>query len=136
MRLVAIAALLLLTRCPAATAPRDDVRVLGAIAGYNQDDPRIRITTAPGVATVTVTTYGGGCHRKGETEVQLRGRKAVITPYDYTAPPGSVCTQPLLAFQHVATLDFGAPGGAHIVVHGMDDRQGKEITVERTVTIP
>ena len=38
-------------------------RVLGAIAGYNADDPRIEIVTAPGSATVRVTTLAAASPR-------------------------------------------------------------------------
>ena len=126
---------LLLACASSATGP-DEVRVLGAIAGYNTDDPRIEIVAAPGSATVRVTTYGGGCHSKGETEVVLRRREAVITPYDYTAPPGTICTLQLLSFSHETTIDFDSSGPVRIVIRGADHRHRRTITVERSVVIP
>lgn len=127
---------ILLLACSSAATSPDEVRVLGAIAGYNADDPRIDIVTAPGSATVRVTTYGGGCHTKGETEVLLRRREAVITPYDYTAPAGTICTLQLVWFSHETTIDFESSGPARIVVRGADHRQRGTITVERAVVIP
>ena len=137
MRSISIALSTLLLGCSSPLTEPDDGRVLGAIAGYNTDDPRIEIMTTPGSATVKVTTYGAGCHSKGETEVQLRGREAMITPYDYVVtPPGMGCTRQLLSFVHEATIKLGVSGPARILVRGVDDRRGETITVERTVVIP
>lgn len=138
MRSITIVLSTLLLGCSSPLTESDDGRVLGAIAGYHKDDPQIEIMTAPGSATVKVTTYGGGCHSKGETEVQLRGREAVVTPYDYlVAPPGTACTLQLISFVHEATINFGTTGPAQILVRGVDRRRrGETITVERTVVIP
>jgi hypothetical protein len=120
----------------------DRVRVLGEIAGYNQDDPRITVVASGRTVLVEVTTYGGGCHSKGETEVSRSGMTADVVPYDYTAPPGTVCTQPLLSFRHTAAIEFDRAGTATIRVRGVDRRTksaqnmtGSEIVVERTVVL-
>lgn len=136
MRLTSCVLLALLTACSSSATSPDDVRVLGAIAGYNSNDPQIDIVTAPGSATVRVTTYGGGCHSKGDTEVLVRGREAVIIPYDYSAQPGTVCTLQLVSFAHEATIAFGTSGPARILIRGADDRNRRTITVERSVVIP
>jgi hypothetical protein len=120
----------------------DRVRVLGEIAGYNQDDPRISVVASGRTVMVEVTTYGGGCHSKGETEVSRSGMTADVVPYDYTAPPGTVCTQQLLSFRHTAAIDFPGSGTATIRVRGIDRRTksaqnmtGSQIVVERTVVL-
>jgi hypothetical protein len=115
--------------CSSATALESpSVRVLGAIAGYH---------------SVRITTYGGGCHRAGEIEVEVQGLEAVITPYDYTAPPGSPCTRQLIMLEHEARVSFGQRGTARIIVVGIDHRQlsttntvGDTLRVERTLEIP
>ena len=136
MRSAALVLFTLLLGCSSSITEPDDGRVLGAIAGYNHDDPRIEIMTVPGSATVKVTTYGGGCHRKGETEIQVRGREEMVTPYDYAGPRGAICTLQLVSFVHEATVAFGTSGSARILVRGADHRRGETITLERTVVIP
>ncbi|HSJ08862.1 MAG TPA: hypothetical protein VK928_03090 [Longimicrobiales bacterium] len=151
MRITAILALALLGACSSSTDPLDDggvpgpdglVRVMGEIKGYNQGDPHIRIDASGRDVTVRVTSYGGGCHRKGDTVVKVDGLVADITPYDRTAPPGTMCTQPLLSFEHVATVRFDRTGGARIRVHGIDasarhagNMRGEEIVVEQVVPV-
>jgi hypothetical protein len=120
----------------------DRVRVLGAIKGYNQDDPRIAVSASGRTVTVTVTTYGAGCHSRGKTEVSVAGLVAEIVPWDYTAPAGTPCTMQLLSFTHTATIPFASAGTATIRVRGIDaatrhagNMAGTEITVERTVQL-
>ncbi len=119
--------------------PDGRVRVLGSIKGYNEGDPRIGVSVDGRNVTVSVTTYGGGCHSKGETEVRVQGMVADIMPYDYTAPPGTVCTQPLLSFGHTVTVRFEAAGTARIRIHGIDAQangwQGRQIVVEKTTVV-
>lgn len=119
--------------------PAGRVRVLGSIIGYNRDDPRISIVQNGRTVSVSVTTYGGGCHSGGETVVQVSGLFVDITPYDFTATTGTVCTQPLLSFVHEATVRFDVVGTAHIRIHGVDARAnnwaGKQVVVERTVAV-
>jgi hypothetical protein len=123
-------------------AGTDRVRMLGAIAGYNNDDPRITIAATGRTVVVEVTTYGGGCHSRGETEVSRTGMTAEIVPYDYTAPPGTPCTMQLLSFRHTAAIEFDQAGTATIRVRGIDgssrsaqDVGGTEIVVERKVVL-
>lgn len=139
MRSITFAAVTLLLGCSSATQP-DETRVLGAIAGYNQDDPRIEIVPGTASVTVRVTTYGNGCYGEGPTEVDVRGREAVILPYDYTAPPGTPCFDILNSFSHEAIVRFDGPGAARILVRGIDgstasarNPRGDTITVERVV---
>jgi len=126
------------------TLPTDPnrVRVMGAIAGFNNDDPQITIVPQNANVLVKVITYGDGCLSKGETVVTVEGSVATITPYDYTASAG-VCTQQLVSFSHTATVDFrGAKGAATIRVQGLDqsrasldNQRGVPVTVERTITL-
>ncbi len=144
--LLAFSALLL--GCAAIGTETDDgtrpdaVRVMGEIKGYNNDDPRIEIVPGTRSALVRVTTYGGGCHSRGDTEVRVDGMVATVTPYDYTAPPGTVCTQPLISFIHEANISFPSSGTALIRVRGIDrstrsaqNMIGDTITVERSVEV-
>ena len=141
MRWTGAGLLMLVVACSTVAEP-DRVRVLGAIAGYNNDDPRIEVV--PGAdrsVTVRVTTYGDGCYTEGETEVLVQGASALVTPYDYTAPPGTACTRILRSFAHEAVVHFAAgTDTARVVVRGVDRRQasaanpnGDTIRVERVV---
>jgi hypothetical protein len=134
MRSALLLLMAILPRCSSGTEPEGE-RSMGAITGYNSDDPRIEIVTAPGRAVVRVTTYGGGCHSKGDTDVRVDQMTAVVTPFDYV-PRGEVaCTQQLVSFLHEATVSFARSGSARILVRGLDIR-GDTVTVERRVEIP
>jgi hypothetical protein len=118
------------------------VTVLGAIKGYNNDDPRIDVQVNGRTVEVTVSTYGGGCHRLGATETQVVGMSALVVPFDHTAPPGTPCTRQLVEMRHRATLGFASAGTARIRVRGIDastrhggNMAGDTIEVERTVTL-
>jgi hypothetical protein len=84
---------------------------------------------------VQVTTYGGGCHRKGEVEVEVDGMAAQISPYDYVlVQAGMACADILHVFTHDVAVDFGGSGEARITIRGTDIR-GEEIRVQRVVRI-
>jgi hypothetical protein len=129
-----------------ATSPEDAnrVRVVGAIAGFNDNDPHISIVRQNANVLVRITTYGDGCFSKGETEVTVDGMVATITPYDYTEPESAVCTMQLVTFKHETTVDFrDGKGEALIRIHGLDpsratvdNRRGEPIVVERRLVIP
>jgi hypothetical protein len=118
-----VAALLAVTTaaCGSPTVS-DRVRALGEIAGYNSDDPKIDVRQSGRTVEVEVVTYGGGCHEAGETEVLVDGLTATISPYDYTAYPGTSCTRELRTFVHRATVQFAAAGAARVRVRGLDVR--------------
>jgi hypothetical protein len=122
--------------------PQGRVRVVGAIKGYNQDDPRIEVSTQGRIVRLAVTTYGGGCHAQGETQVVVSGLTADVTPYDYTAPSATICTAQLVSFRHDVVISFDRGGTAVIRVHGIDagtrtaqNPEGTKIVVERRVEL-
>jgi hypothetical protein len=120
--------------CTPTTQPVE-MRVLGSIAGYNLDDPRIEIHGGVRSALVRVTTYGGGCHRKGEVDVHVDGLVAEVAPYDYVlVGEGVVCTDILLTFQHEVTLDFKESGEAEIIVIGLN-LHDDTVRVQRLVNV-
>lgn len=126
--------------CSSILNPVGQERVIGAIAGFNQNDPRIEVpgTVARGQQfQVEVTTYGSGCTSKGETEVRIQGLSAVITPYAFEKSGGRkvVCPDILNAFRHVATVRFEQPGTARVVVQGRQQPSGEVIAAERTVVV-
>ncbi len=117
-------------------AAGDRVRVLGTIVFGKESE----ITLLPQGRTVSVSisTFGPGCYRKGETEVSVQGLEAVVTPYNYAPPPGSPCTRDLRTFAHTATLPFQGSGTARIRVHGLStatNPYGDPITIERSVRL-
>ena len=132
----------LLSTCGVLTGA-DRVRVLGAIAGYMDGDPQVTVQQDGRTVTVLVTTYGGGCHTPGETDVVIDGLIATITPWDYTATPGTECTHQLLSFEHRAVVPFSSGGTAQLRIRGMDisrrsagNMVGDTLVVTRTVAVP
>lgn len=142
MRIVLLALSVLLVGCMPSTEPDPEVvgdwiRVLGTLDVG--DGPQISLTSQNQSLSIAITTYGPSCYRKGETEVEVNGLRAVVKPYNYAPLPGSPCTRDLRAFEHTATIRFGQSGTARVVVHGLStvtDPYGDPITVERTATLP
>lgn len=115
----------------------DRVRVLGTI-DFGQG-PQITLVPQNNSLSISITTYGPGCYRKGETHVEVNGLRAVLRPYNYSPLPRSPCTRDLRRFEHTATIHFGQSGTARVVVHGLStatDPYGDPVTVERTAALP
>ncbi len=85
--------------------------------------------------TVGVITYGGGCKRKGSTEVMVDGLTAAIEPYDSVHPAPEVCTTELELYLHKATLHFAERGTAIVRVTGMVEPADTVLTVTRDVVV-
>lgn len=98
-------------------------RVVGNIDFSAGGGPQIPETATAGVPQViTFYTYGGGCHEGGDTEVDIDGQTAVVTPYDYLdVPLDGVCTLQLKTFEHSAVVVFRRPGPARIVLRYSSD---------------
>ena len=81
--------------------------------------PRIPETATAGVPLeMAVWTLDIGCIRQGDTEVEVDGRSAVVTPYDFLMTGDDVgCARygPRF-FEHEATVVFEEPGTAEIVL--------------------
>ena len=123
--------------CIPSTEPVRFEEEIGFIKGFNLDDPRV---VAPDTVdrgesfTVSVTTYGGGCVRKGRTAVSAEGLLATVTPYDVTAQQG-VCATILLSFEHEAILQFDRAGVARVIVRGRQAPSGQVISEEHSVVV-
>lgn len=90
------------------------VRVVGAWNGQAQ----IPDTMTAGVPSeIVIWTHGGGCVTRGETEVDIAGRSALVIPYDYLGSEEASCgILPLLTFKHRAHVVFDDPGTAEITI--------------------
>lgn len=88
---------------------------------------------------MTVTTLGGGCMEQGDTEVEIKGLQAEITPYDYviTPPTGVYCALYGQDYEHTATLAFSQKGLVTLTFHGRNQTSsGSRITtVTRTLEV-
>lgn len=120
--------------------------VLGIIdfgAERNKD-----VLAAPSTARVredfkiTITTFGGGCERAGQTGVVMTASGASVMVYDLTAAthPGVICTAVIKRLPHQVTLRFEKPGEALIRIWGR--RVGPEtpplgvpVVLEHPVTV-
>ena len=125
--------------CSSATAP-DQVKVVGVIDGLAAGAPQVEVPTtvqAGQAFTVTVTTSGlNGCWELHDTEVDVDGATAVVTPYDLEYRGNEYgCTSMTLTFQHTASVTFATPGGARVEIRGREVPGGPIVTVVRTVVV-
>ena len=116
-------------------------RVIGTLEHYG-DTAQVVVpdTVARGAAfPVRVTTYGGGCIRKGSVETDIEGLRAMVTPYNERIRSGWPvridCTDDLAFYTHTATLRFTRAGVATVVIQGLRKPEHDTITVTRTVVI-
>ena len=86
-------------------------------------------------ATIVVLTAGGGCIRTGDTEVQVSGLVAELTPYDHFPSAGQICTADFRLNTHTATVQFTQRGRATVRVRGRELPSGRMITVVRQITV-
>jgi hypothetical protein len=91
---------------------------------------------------VTVTTQGGGCTRRGRTEVRAASALvAEVLPYDSVPSPdsrGYVCTADIRGLEHAAVVQFAVRGRATVRVRGRSGGPAgadREVVVERGVTV-
>ncbi|HEX8691123.1 MAG TPA: hypothetical protein VF746_01680 [Longimicrobium sp.] len=124
--------------CSALLFADEEERVIATISHYG-DGVKAEI---PDVATrgvafdVTVTSYGGGCVLEGDTEVEVQGSTAVVTPYDVELRPrNGACTDDLRFYRHAARVRFDTPGQATVTVRGVRKPEGDVVTVQKTVTV-
>jgi len=129
------------TASPGEQEPED--RRVGILRLYQTDPPAALVvpdTVRAGADfQVSATTLGGGCERAGETEVDVQGGVATVTPYDYTALPAA-CTDILRHLPHTAVLRFGTPGEAVVRLRGRrvgpdTPPSGVYLTVEKRVVV-
>ncbi len=92
-----------------------------------------------GVAdSVVIITFGGGCLRRGLTDVFVTGTLATIQPLDSTlvrAPAYVGCTRELRGIRHTAWVTFHQPGEATIRFVGREEPSGGMITIVREVPV-
>ncbi len=89
-----------------------------------------------GVAfSVTVTTDVGNCIRGGRAEVVVRGRDAVVTPYDVHSGNDDCTVQGLTPFVHQVSVAFGSPGPAQIILRAREFRTREVVEFTKTVQI-
>lgn len=139
MRSLALLPLALLLGC-ASASDAGAYRTLGIIAGFHDDDPRITVQAAGRTVTATVVTYGGCCDQAAETDVEVSGLSAVVTPYDRRGRCTQKCAR---MFEHRSTFSFAQAGTARVAVRGIDVSSrssgdplaGDTIAVEREVVI-
>ncbi len=90
---------------------------------------------------ITVSTFGGGCERGGDTGVIMTETTATLMVYDLTTAtrPGVVCTMILKRMPHTVTLRFAKPGEATIRVWGRRVKSGmsagEPLVIERRVLV-
>ena len=110
--LLIVSGMTLLAACGLVSKGTDRTRVVGF---HNGDDASLvpREVTAGESFKITVYTYGDGCVEVGDTESDVNGRIATVTPYDFFVDRGA-CPQIFHTFGHEVDLTFEKPGTAEI----------------------
>ena len=96
----------------------DEVRFLGKIL---DPEPVVKVPDTVSVSmpfNVSIETGGGGCIRAGETEVEVVGNRATVTPYDYGPAGDPPCIANVVQIVHSATVTFDGAGKGTIVFRG------------------
>jgi hypothetical protein len=101
---------------------------------------RIEIPTKVSVGApfqATIYSYGDGCVSKGETEIDVKGLRALVTPYDYGVPPGRpvACLSILNLHSHDVTLRFDRQGLGWVTFRGQRQPSGEMIDVTSLVVV-
>ena len=112
-------------------------RVVGHI-DFSDDAVRMPATATAGVPVeLAIWTNGGGCHRGGDTEVVVRGRTVIVTPYDFVDRTAQVCTLILMSFDHGVSVVFAEPGTARVELRYTKDfgPQGPRHNAVRVFTV-
>ncbi len=118
----------------------ETVRGAAILVDYG-DTTTVTLSTSVRVGvplSITVTSFGGGCITRGETESTVRGLEAEVRPYRYEIvrlPPNMACTDEFRIFQHTTSLQFGEPGDAHVRVLGLRRPGDAPYVVEREVQV-
>ncbi|WP_419950516.1 hypothetical protein [Candidatus Palauibacter sp.] len=138
-----------LAGCDAGRRYRDQLAVIEVSAdGSLGIDAGVQVTPPDTVeagraAHVRIRTYGGGClvrnqERGGRTFVDVRGRTAVLVPFDrFDLGPRSLsgstwsCTDQLLWWTRVVRVVFDEPGSAEIRVRGIS----RDVYPERIIEV-
>ena len=81
--------------------------------------------------TVRLTSAGGACPSRGETETRLTENVAVITPYRFRS--GGTCIALIVYTEHEATLQFDRRGDARVVVQAR--RGGESLVLDYPVWV-
>ena len=64
---------------------------------------------------VTISTLGSSsCTRADGANATVEQNMAVVTPYDFVAPPNTPCTRDLRTFARTVSVTFPAPGPATV----------------------
>lgn len=71
---------------------------------------------------IRVTTWGGHCMRKGDTQTAVNGLAALVAPFDSTriVEPDVACAAILASFHHTAEVTFGQTGRAYVIIRGRE----------------
>jgi hypothetical protein len=115
-----LVALLALIGCSSSAEPNGWRRVIGVVQPFMSSIQAVIVPPAVSVNVpfaVTVNTVGSSsCTRPNGATLAVAGNTAVITPYDFVAPPGTACTEDLHAFPRSVNVTFTSVGVGRIQV--------------------
>jgi len=92
---------------------------------------------------VAFQTYGGGCHRAGDSEdleVHRDGDRLTLQPWDFQqtsfdSPLSVNCADVLRVFRRQASVTFETPGPKVVRLRGWSEAQGRTITVSTSILV-
>ena len=129
--LLGLAALLAGTGCPFDTGPGWTWVVQPGLIAVDGLDPVSGPDTVQRGAsfTLVVKTFGSSsCTRPAGADVAVSGLTATVIPMDSVVTGDAICTADLRSFPHNATLVFGQPGEATLIVVGRGAKGDTSIT--------
>ena len=85
--------------------------------------------------SITVTTFGDGCRRKGRAIVSVLGSVVTIEPHDSVCVSCSVCNSVRRVFEHEAVVQFASAGQGVVQVIGLIMPADTLGVVESAITI-
>lgn len=110
--------------------PLEDRRIGVIHEVEGEPDVRVPVSARPSEPfEVRVRTVGGTCVRREDTELEVAGDTARVTPYDrYLLPrPGLGCLPSEETISHTVDVSFDEAGEAVVLVRGRVDDESDEI---------
>lgn len=131
---------LVIASCGEPAGPSDVAGRMPAIVEHYGTVATLSVPSATepdGTAVVEFTTFEGGCIGSAPVQVSVRGRQAVIRPYQagYRPSPDAVCAEVLRVARHLVTLRFSQAGPSQVRLVGRKEPGGATVVLARPIQV-